>query len=139
MNLERLEKVFRSCSNMIRAAFIFGSRIEGRAGPLSDYDFAVLPKPDYERGRKKLKLISELLPRLTRELGVDEDKVDIVFLVEPLPEELWYRATVRGIPLYVESEDLLTDLRLRGLRFLDFQVHVKKLRLKELALRGVER
>ncbi len=124
---------------MIRAAFIFGSQIEGRAGPLSDYDFAVLPKHGYERGEGKLELISDLLPALTRELGVNEDKVDIVLLVDPLPEELWYRATVRGIPLYVESDELLTDLRLKGLRFLDFQVHVKKLRLMELALKGIER
>ncbi len=136
MDLKRLGRVFESCGK-VRAAFLFGSRVEGKAGPLSDYDFAVLPERGYERGVKKLNLISELLPELARELGVSEDKVDLFFLTGDLPEELWYRATVKGIPLYVESQDLLTELRLRGLRFLDFKVHERKLKLREIALKNL--
>lgn len=130
MELEKLAEVFEQFKGMIRAAFLFGSRAEGNAGPMSDYDFAVLPR----EGVRKLDLISELLPALVEELSVPEDKVDIVLLSDPLPEELWYRATLLGIPLYVESGDLLTQLRLRGLRFLDFKVHVRKLKLLEISL-----
>lgn len=62
MEIEGLKEVFRKHRGEIRAAFLFGSRVEGRAGPLSDYDFAVLPKREYMRGEGKLELISSFCP-----------------------------------------------------------------------------
>ncbi|MEM2604064.1 MAG: nucleotidyltransferase domain-containing protein [Candidatus Korarchaeum sp.] len=136
VNLSDLKMIFRDHSEMLRAAFLFGSQVEGKAGPLSDYDFAILPREGYERGEGWLKLVSELLPILAEELGVSEGRIDLVALVDPLPDELWYRAILRGIPLYVE-EGLLAELRLRALRFLDFKVMVEKLKLREVTLRSL--
>lgn len=39
----------------------------------------------------------------------------------------------------MEDDGLLADLRLMGLRYLDFEVHVRRLGLMELALESMER
>ncbi|RLG46021.1 MAG: hypothetical protein DRO06_05100 [Thermoproteota archaeon] len=130
----RLSRLFGRYRGRVRAAFLFGSRVEGRSGPLSDYDFAILPAPGLERGEARLDLISDLVCDLAAELGVREDLVDVVFLTDELPEELIYRAVLRGIVLYAESPEVLTSLRERALRYLDFKAHAEKLRLRERAL-----
>ncbi len=130
----RLSGLFRRHRGRVRAAFLFGSRVEGRSGPLSDYDFAILPAPGLDAGKARLDLISELVCDLATELGVREDLVDVVLLTDELPEELIHRAVLRGVVLYAESSEVLTSLRERALRYLDFKVHAEKLRLRERAL-----
>jgi len=137
--LDRIRGVFRRHRGRVRAAFLFGSRVEGRSGPLSDYDFAILPAQGLDRGEERVKLISDLVCDLGRELGVREDLVDVVILSDELPEELIYRAILRGVPVYAESPELLTRLRERALRYLDFRVHVERLGLRERALEALRR
>lgn len=54
------------------AAWVFGSRARGEAGPSSDLDVAVLLRPD--AGAEALSRVSAAL---TRVLGVDADVVDL--------------------------------------------------------------
>ena len=62
------------------ALYLFGSRAQGLAGPLSDYDFAVLMKePGQKRGgevyNQLYEILSPLCPRTLK-----NDIIDIIFL-----------------------------------------------------------
>ena len=135
-DLERLREGIRGLSDRLRLATLFGSMVEGRAGPMSDVDVAVLPKEGVDR----LELVADLLEAVTGALPVTEDKVDILFLdgVESLP--LLYRAVVRGVPLYCEDPALYAELRDRILsQYLDFAVFLRKMELGERFRRALSR
>lgn len=62
------------------ALYLFGSRVQGAEGPLSDYDFAVLMAKDGEKRGGKIydaiyDVLSPLCPRT-----LENDIIDIVFL-----------------------------------------------------------
>ena len=61
-NLEKL-KAFFGRQDFVRVAYIFGSFAEGRQGPLSDMDFAVLLDKKLSRKeitRRKMLLVNEI-------------------------------------------------------------------------------
>lgn len=70
--LSKLKKIFEKIRE-VKLVYFYGSRAEGKAGPLSDYDFAVY----VQAGRKKtvsdirLRLMGEI-SRLLKTDGVDE-------------------------------------------------------------------
>lgn len=75
--------------------YVFGSRAQGMAGPLSDYDFAVLTKGlDEKRGGETYLAIYDLLsdycPRTLK-----NDVIDIVFL-QDAPLELRFHVIRYG-------------------------------------------
>ena len=58
----KIKKIF-SDENNISLAFIFGSQLKGKTGPLSDYDFAIFltQKPSFQfKYRLKNKLVNIL-------------------------------------------------------------------------------
>ncbi len=71
----------------IVAVYLFGSRAQGRAGPLSDFDFAILMnKEGHRRGSRLYDEIYDLLsPFCHRTL--ENDVIDIIFLRD-VPLEL---------------------------------------------------
>ena len=90
----------------ISAAYLFGSRASGTAGPLSDTDLAVLVEPTIgidERFRLRLELIAQAT-RLLR-----TDRVDLIVLNDA-PVLLRHRV-IRDGELLVERE------RTAGVRF----------------------
>jgi len=90
------------------ALYIFGSRVQGVAGPLSDYDFAVLMKEaGHKRGGKAYDQLYDILaPLCPRTL--DNDIIDIVFLHD-VPLELKLHVVRYGRVLY--ETNTLTRLR----------------------------
>jgi predicted nucleotidyltransferase len=63
------------------ALYMFGSRAQGIAGPLSDYDFAVLMKEGgHKRGGKAYDQLYDILAPLCPR-SLDNDIIDIVFLI----------------------------------------------------------
>lgn len=68
------------------AVYLFGSRAQGRAGPFSDFDFAVLLK-DPQRVRKysgeDYNAIYPVLASVTHPKSLAEDVIDIIFLDSP--------------------------------------------------------
>jgi predicted nucleotidyltransferase len=78
----------------VRLLYLFGSRVEGRTGPLSDFDFGALfaPHVDDAFARKE-----RLASALRRALG--EVRVDVVALSEA-PVELAYAVIAQGTLLY---------------------------------------
>ena len=74
-------------------AYLFGSQVEGRVGPLSDFDFAVL----FDSMAMRMEVRARLSSVLARELGAEH--VDIVSLNDA-PPELAYAAISCGELLY---------------------------------------
>lgn len=74
------------------ALYLFGSRAQGRAGPLSDYDFGVLlkdPQPVQRSSFELYEKLYEVLSPLTHPKSLEADVIDIVFLDSPrVPLEL---------------------------------------------------
>lgn len=94
-------------------AYLFGSRAEGRTGPLSDYDFGVLPR----RGTEP-----DLRPELMCEVGrlLDTDRVDVVML-DRAPVELVYNVIAGGELLYERDEAARVDFEAAALcRYFDY-------------------
>jgi len=58
----------------IKFAYLFGSRVRGQAGPLSDTDIAVYLRDDYDPAEAKL----EIIGNLTDHLGTE--RIDLVIL-----------------------------------------------------------
>ena len=78
MNEKEIRKLFDIFGQYpeIKLVYLFGSRVVGKAGPISDYDFAI-----YLDTRDKKKIFDikiELLNQLS--LALKTDKVDLVVL-----------------------------------------------------------
>lgn len=80
----------------IEAAYLFGSRSNGRVGPMSDYDFGVLIK-DKINPAKYLEIKSALISDLMRALK--SNAVDVVLLNES-PLLLRYEILKNGRLIY---------------------------------------
>ena len=84
---------------VVVSLYIFGSRAQGAAGPLSDYDFgALMKKRGHARGddayNRLYDLLSPLCPRTLK-----NDVIDIVFLRDA-PLELRFHVIRYGNVLY---------------------------------------
>ncbi|MBA3061736.1 MAG: nucleotidyltransferase domain-containing protein [Atribacteria sp.] len=89
-----IKKIF-SDENNILLAYIFGSQLKGKTGPLSDYDFAVFlsQKPSFQF---KYKLKNKLLSIL------DSKQVDLVILNDA-PIELKYKVIATGKVIFQKN------------------------------------
>lgn len=83
----------------VKLAYLFGSRVTGKIGPLSDYDFAVyLDERDAaKRFDIRLKLMSDI------SMAIKTDDVDLVVLNDLDEPELKYNIISEGI-LLLEKE-----------------------------------
>jgi predicted nucleotidyltransferase len=96
MDTQRLkEKLPHILSNLkeIRLLYLFGSQVEGRLGPLSDYDLAVLFDPTGDDGQVHARMSHELA------CALGTDQVDVV-LLNRAPIELAYAIIAQGRVLY---------------------------------------
>jgi predicted nucleotidyltransferase len=114
--IDALKNIFGSYPE-IKLAYIFGSRADGKAGPLSDYDFAV-----YFDLKDKIMMSDirfELLDKIGRELKTD--KVDIVILNLTESPELKYGIIKNGrIILELEPYKVLFEPRVLN-EYFDFR------------------
>ena len=83
----------------ISLVYLFGSRVQGRLGPMSDYDLGVL----IDRALDERQIHARLTLELARALGTD--RVDVV-LLNHAPIELAYAVIAQGEVLY--QRDLAT-------------------------------
>jgi predicted nucleotidyltransferase len=96
MNTQLLkEKLPDIVSNLkeIHLVYLFGSQVEGRLGPMSDYDVGVL----IDRTEDERQVHARLTHELARALGTDQ--VDVV-LLNRAPIELAYAIIAQGRMLY---------------------------------------
>lgn len=105
----------------VQVIYLFGSRAQGREGPLSDYDYAVLLKTTgHQRGdglyEKLYQLFSEISPRTLK-----NDVIDIVFLRD-IGLELRFHVVRYGKVLYEEETKVRLDFESEtSLLYSDYQ------------------
>lgn len=113
-----VQKIFQD-SPAVRLAYLFGSQATGKAGVLSDYDFAVyLAERDHKR-QFEIKL--ELLNELSRVLK--SDALDVVVLNSAESPTLKYQVVSEGKLMYEEEPfRLLIEPRILS-EYFDFTEH----------------
>jgi len=107
---EQLRQVF--ATHGVVLAYLFGSQAEGKAGPISDVDIAVLLGPQVDRERwfqVQLDLIGELTSLFHR------NDVDVVILNEATPV-LAYEVVRSGQVLYEAEPGTRVDYEVTALR-----------------------
>jgi predicted nucleotidyltransferase len=92
--LNQLKKVFsEEYGEIVLLAYFFGSQLQGKTGPLSDYDIAILLSPGQKPYQFKYKLQHELVNILNYE------RIDLIILNDA-PIELKYHVIVAGQIIY---------------------------------------
>lgn len=110
-----IKKIFEkeSKTNNVLLAYLFGSQLKGKTGPLSDYDFAVLlsKKPSFQfKYELKNKLVNAL----------DDEKVDVIIL-NNAHIELKYHVVATGKIIFQESSVIKTEFEADTLsRYFDY-------------------
>lgn len=93
--IQKLIKLFKSYPT-VKLVYLFGSRVNGRVGKLSDYDFAIYFN---EKNRQKIfQLKISLQSKLAQMLGTD--KIDLVALNIAEGAELKYNIIRAGKLIY---------------------------------------
>lgn len=101
----------------VEALILFGSHAQGKAGPMSDYDFGVLlQNPKNYHNPKKRKEVYDILYNLLSSKIKKLVDIDIVFL-PTAPMELQSHVSKYGIPIYEHNTRA----------FVRFREHVMKL------------
>ncbi len=110
--LNEIKKIF-SNENDLLLAYIFGSQLRGKIGPLSDYDFAVFlsQKPSFQfKYRLKNKLVNVL----------NTGQVDLIILNDA-PVELKYKVIATGKIIFQKNSTIRTDFEADTLsRYFDY-------------------
>ncbi len=86
---------FLASTDAVQLAYVFGSQVEGKTGPLSDVDVGVLVESS------SLDHPTTLRARLAHEVGaiLETDAVDLI-LLNQAPVELAYRVITQGERVY---------------------------------------
>lgn len=129
MNIKekQLKKIFRAHPK-IKLAYFFGSRARGKAGPLSDYDFAVYAD------EKNLKKLYKLKFSLMAEIGrlLKTDKIDVVILNIADSPELKFNIIKDGRLIYEqEPYRVLVEPKILN-EYFDFYMMLKRYNLTEV-------
>jgi Nucleotidyltransferase domain. len=129
--------ILRKYQDKFRLVTLFGSLVRGRFTQLSDIDIGV------EVGNPE-NLVDVLPPFIidaALELGVVEDKIDVVVLnVGDLPIGLRFDAVVRGVPIYVSDwDEYVREFVKVFSEYADFQVFNRVNRLGERYLEALRR
>lgn len=104
-------------------AYLFGSRAQGRTGPLSDTDIAFYPQKSLSRSQRfefRLRLLGQIIDVLR------DDKVDLVDLTEaPLP--LRFQAIQPARLLFSRDERKRIRFELRTMsEYFDRQYYIRR-------------
>lgn len=98
LNIKVLESIFKQYPQ-VKLVYFFGSRASGKAGPLSDYDFAVfLDEKDF---KKRFDIRLDLLDKFSRLLKTDN--IDLSVLNDIRSPELKYSIIASGQLIYKEE------------------------------------
>ena len=114
--IQKIVDVFKPY-NEVKLVYLFGSRVNGKLGPLSDYDFAVYLDSQDKQKIQELKL--ELIAKISDALKTDN--IDLVILNETESPELKYNIIKNG-QLILEKEPFKVLLEPKILNeFFDFR------------------
>lgn len=121
VNIKKLVEIFEKYPE-IKLAYFFGSRAEGKAGKLSDFDFAFYL--DENNTERIFDIKFELIDKISRLLQTDAVDVIILNIVEN--SELKYNIIKDGKLIY-EKEPFKVLIEPRILNeYFDFNMSLKK-------------
>ena len=113
----KLIEELRACEDVV-ALFFFGGLAQGKLKPLSDLDFAVLLRLNFDR-EKMLDRQLDLMGIIARELATDE--FDLIIL-NTAPLRFAYHILKSGKAVFVKDRRQLGDFREHVVkRYLDFR------------------
>ena len=110
----------------VLAVYLFGSRVSGEVGPLSDYDIAVYCDNSLVHGNGGAGSRTDLRLGLAADLGtaLRSDRVDLVILNIVDAPALKYNIIVTGCLLFERNDSrLLIEPRIMN-EYFDFQTHL---------------
>jgi predicted nucleotidyltransferase len=118
---KKLNEIFKE--NQVVFAYLFGSAAQGKTGPLSDIDMAILFS---EKIRKEDYFNKEL--RLATEIGklFKIDRVDIINLETTRSPLLKQRAVLKGKPIFVADKKKKFALERKILQEYENTKHLRK-------------
>jgi len=120
---EALAPIFAKMSDRIAAAYLFGSRAKGEAGPTSDVDLAVLLHD--AAGNCGLELRLDLYADCCRALKRND--IDIVILNTTRNQFLLEEVVSRGVVLYQDDVGLREEFEVKVMHdFIEFRDHRKR-------------
>lgn len=116
---------------------LFGSLVRGRFTQMSDIDIGI----EARNPENLVDLLPQFIIDAALELGVVEDKIDVVLLnVGDLPIGLRFDAVVRGVPIYVSDwDEYVREFVKVFSEYADFQVFSRANRLRERYLEALRR
>jgi predicted nucleotidyltransferase len=129
--------ILRKYQDKFRFVMLFGPLVRGRFTQLSDIDISVKAR--------NLEDLADVLPQFiidaALELGVVEDKIDVVVLnVGDLPIGLRFDAVVRGVPIYISDwNEYVREFVKVFSEYADFQIFNRANRLGERYLEALRR
>jgi len=109
----------------IKLVYLFGSRANGKVGPLSDYDFAVYL--DEKDAKKRFDIRLELMGKISRVLKTDA--LDICVINDIEGPELKYNIIKDGVLIYEkEPFKLLVEPKILT-EYFDFVMMLRRYKL----------
>jgi len=122
--INKIKKIFASHS-AVKLAYFFGSKSEGRSGPLSDYDLAVFL--DEKNKKKMFEIQSALMDEISRLLKTD--KVDIVVLNTTKSPDIKFNIIKEGRLIYEkEPYRVIVEPRIMN-EYFDFSLFLRRYNL----------
>ena len=118
--LKKLNKIFKGCPEL-KIVYLFGSRISGKTGPLSDYDFALY----IDQNRVEAYHASvDIAGKISKVLKTD--KIDTVVINHTDAPEMKYSIIKNGKIIYeIEPFRVLIEPRILN-EYFDFRFLLRK-------------
>ena len=125
--IKKLRKAFRESKYLssIAYAILFGSTVKGLTHSESDYDIFVRLLHNVDR----LDLIADLVYLVAKNLGVNEDYIDLVIVDDRLllSYELLFRVFSEGLPILINQKGVFARDQLRVFSlYYDLKVFLEK-------------
>ncbi len=123
---KQLQRIFQSYPE-IKLAYFFGSRAKGKAGPLSDYDFAVFLDERKKDKKKMFAIRFALMDKISRLFKTD--KIDVVVLNIVDSPELKYNVIKEGKIIFErDSSRVIVEPKIMN-EYFDFYLMLKRYNL----------
>lgn len=125
--ITKLRKIFQEFEK-VKMVYLFGSKVSGKTGPLSDYDFAIYV--DEKDKQKLFEIKYKLRDKISRLFGTD--KIDVVIINTTQSPELKYNIISNGKNIYeIEPFRVIVEPKILN-EYFDYYQLVKKYKLTKV-------
>ncbi len=120
--------VIEKYSESFDLVIIFGSLVKGKFNQFSDIDLAV----KILNNKDALNIIPMFIVDVAENLGIVEDKIDVLLLNDEIPIELEFDVFSNGILIYARDKELYINMITKVFsKYADYIIFIKKLNLRK--------